>query len=65
MPYHYQDRASQAEAIERAHQWLDRLVQLAHFETIVLRPPAGRRDRPERAGDAGERVRYHAGGEPI
>jgi hypothetical protein len=45
MPYEYQDRAAQARAIARAYQWLDRLAQLAHFETIVLRRSTIGRDR--------------------
>jgi hypothetical protein len=62
MPHEYQDRAAQARAIARAHQWLERLAQLAHFETIVLRRSPIRRvgggledireRRPPGAGDA-------------
>jgi len=49
-PAYYQDREAQARAIERARHWLDRLTQLAQYETVVLRPsnpssPATRRGR--------------------
>jgi hypothetical protein len=50
MSEHYQDRAAQVQAIGRARHWLERLVQLAQFENVVLRVHAPRRVDP-RAGE--------------
>jgi hypothetical protein len=50
-PNYYQDRAAHVQAIGRARHWLERLAQLAHFESVVLRTSATvRGDRRGRHG---------------
>jgi hypothetical protein len=52
MPYRYQGREAQAQAIAQARHWLDRLAQLNQFERVVLGGHGD--DRDGRAGRSTE-----------
>jgi hypothetical protein len=53
VPYYYQDRNEQVQAIDRARHWLDRFAQLIQFEHVVLGTPA-RADDERRAAASGD-----------
>ena len=49
MPYRYQGRTDQARSIAQARHWVERLAQLAQFESVVLHTQAQIDDARARA----------------
>lgn len=61
MPFQYPDRNAQEQAMARAHKWLERLTELAQYETMVLRRSGLQRPRPFEARRDQERPVSTAG----
>ena len=49
MPFQYPNRDAQEQSMARAHAWLERLMDLAQYETMVLRRSGDQGQHPIRA----------------